>query len=786
VAQGSLAHLSVVELTDIRGALTARILADLGADVVAIEPPGGDPARTRAPLASGRSIPFLYRNANKRGETIDLEDARGRARLAELLASADVLVENLSRAERRRLGLEPETVRARHPHLVHVAIADFGLDGPRADWRLEALPAFAASGGLFASGFPDLPPCMLQGYAAHDAASVFATIGALAALADRERAGEGQTVEISVQEAALSGFNPWSIVLPDWARRYPMLPTVTRRNADGPYHVLPVADGFVRALPGNPKHWRAYCEWLGNPEALAGPEWEQAMMRLANGDVIRLIANDAVAARKRDEAVGAGYLRFPLVPVNRPSEFVAEEQTKVRGFFRETGFPALGNAPFAPTPFHFSETPITIRRPAPEKSGRAEESTRTPRASSARATSTERKPVLDGVRVVNLGCGAVVPELGWVLAELGAEVVKIESQAYVDFLRRVTLEPDPNLSWTFSVECRGQKSVALDLTTPRGRELALGLCAKADVVIENNRGGVVQAQGLDDASVRSVNPNVIYVSCQGFGEGGPRGEAPSFGPLNATFAGLNYLWSDPRGPYPAATALNHPDHIAGKLLGVAVLAALDHRRHTGRGQKIEMSQAESAAFLVGEFYLEEALLGRSVGPRGNDVDYAAPHGVYPAAGEDRWLAIAVVGDDAFARFAEALGWSDAKRFATLESRLEARRELDERVAEWTRTRDAEEAAALLQKAGISAMPVQNGLDHRADPHLTERRALVAVDHPPIGEEWHAGNPIRMSRTPTVTTGAAPNLGAHTEEILARDLGLSRDEISALVDSGVCR
>ncbi|MGH7804616.1 MAG: CaiB/BaiF CoA transferase family protein, partial [Candidatus Binatia bacterium] len=370
--------------------------------------------------------------------------------------------------------------------------------------------------------------------------------------------------------------------------------------------------------------------------------------------------------------------------------------------------------------------------------------------------------------------------------ELGAEVVKIESRANLDFLRRVTLEPDPNLSWTFSVESRGQKSVCLDLSTPRGRELALALCAKADVVIENNRGGVVRAQGLDDSSVRAVNSRDVYVACQGFGEGGPRAEAPSFGPLNASFAGLNYLWSDPRGPYPAATALNHPDHLAGKMLAIAVLAALDHRRRTGRGQKIEMSQAESAAFLVGEFYLEEALLGRPIGPRANDVDYAAPHGVYPAAGEDRWLAIAVIGDDTFARFAETLGWSDAKRFATLESRLEARRELDERIAEWTRSRDAEAAAATLQKAGISAMAVQNGLDHRADAHLTERRALVAVDHPAIGEEWHAGNPIRLSRTPLVTTGAAPNLGAHTEEILTRDLGLSRAEIAALAESGVCR
>ena len=770
-----LEHLSVLELTDIRGALAARILADLGADVVRVEPPD----------APERSIAFRYRNANKRGSVLDLSDARGRARFAELLGQADVFIENLSSAEREQLGLAPEAIRARHPRLVHVAIADFGLDGPRADWRAEPLTAFAASGALFASGFSDLPPCMLQGYAAHDAASVFAAVGALAAVADRERTGEGQTVEVSVQEAALSGFNPWSIPLADWARRYPMLPTLTRRNGDGAYHVLPVADGFIRVLPGNPKHWRAFLEWIGHPEALAGPEWENSMVRLANADVVRLVTAEAIAARTRAEAVEGGYRQFPLVPVNRPAEFVAEQQTKARGFFRKTGFPGLGDAPFAPTPFRMSETPVLLRRPAPE-AGEDDRSGFARRAAVPKPASGFSTPVLEGTRVVNLGCGAVVPELGWMLGELGAEIVKVESRTYLDFLRRVTLEPDPNLSWTFSVECRGQKSVCLDLTTPRGRELALALCAKADVVIENARGGAMRTLGLDDESIRRVNPSVVYVSSQGFGEEGPRAEAPSFGPLNASFAGINYLWSDPRGAYPAGTALNHPDHLAGKLLAVAVLAALGHRRRTGRGQKIEMSQAESAAFLAGEFYLEESLHGGSDLPRGNDVEYAAPHGVYPAAGEDRWLAIAVVGDDAFERFARALRWSDAARFATLESRLAARRALDERVAEWTRTRDAEEAAALLQREGVSAMPVQNGVDHRADPHLAARGALVTLDHPPIGEERHAGNPVRMSRMPVVTTGVAPDVGAHTEEILARDLGLTAAEVAALVESGVCR
>jgi len=191
-----------------------------------------------------------------------------------------------------------------------------------------------------------------------------------------------------------------------------------------------------------------------------------------------------------------------------------------------------------------------------------------------------------------------------------------------------------------------------------------------------------------------------------------------------------------------------------------VLAALEHRRRTGEGQLIEMSQAEAAAYLIGEVYLEDCIPRRAA-QRGNAVDYACPHGVYPSAGEDRWCAIAVVGDDVWERFAGCLGWPPEPRLASLAGRLAARAALDARVAEWTRARTGEEAAAILQAAGVSAMPVQNGDDHRADPHLAARGGIVTVEHPEIGSERHSANPIRFSRTALAPPRAAPCLGADT-------------------------
>ena len=634
---GPLGHVRVVELTDLRGAFAGRILADLGADVIKVEPPGGDPDRLRPPFADDRpapdrSLPFLYRNANKRGATLDLHAADGWHRFLELCDAADVLVENLGPASARRHGLAPAEVRERHPRLVHVAIADFGLDGPRADWRLEPLPAFAASGALFACGFPDRPPCWLPGYLAHDCASAFAVAGAIAALLDRARTGMGQTVEVSVQEAAINGIHPWAIPLADYARRYPILPVAPPRNADGAYQVLEVADGFVRALPGSPRQWRAFLELIGNPEALSGPEWLIPLFRLANADVCRIIAGEALRERSRADVIAqARRLDVPLVPLNTPEQFVTEEQTSRRDYFQRTAFPHLGDAPVAPGPFNYSATPTRLRRPAPAP-GEDDRSGFAPRAAEP-AIGKGDAPALAGVRVVDLGVGVAVPEAGWLLAELGAEVIKIESRANLDFLRRVTVEPDqPDRSMQFNDSSRGHLSVTLDLRTARGRELALRLCAAADVVLENNRGGVVGRWGLDYEHVRALRPDVIYYASQAFGRGGPLGEASAYGPLNSAFAGVTWLWNHPDPPYPAGSSVNHPDHIAAKLATAVVLAALEHRRRTGEGQLIDLSQAEAAAYFIGETYLEEACTGRPAAQRGNAVDWACPARRLPRRG----------------------------------------------------------------------------------------------------------------------------------------------------------
>jgi crotonobetainyl-CoA:carnitine CoA-transferase CaiB-like acyl-CoA transferase len=778
---GPLDGLRVLELVDERGALCGRILGDLGADVVRVAVPG-------APSATATTA-ARYRNANKRQVVLDPGRRDGRTRLGELLDDADVLVENSRAADRATLGLEPDSVAAAHPHLVHVALTDLGLCGPRASWHLESLPALAASGALFASGFRDRPPCGVPGHLAHDCASIYGAAGAIAALMDRRRHGRGQLVEVSAQEAALAGTTPWSVAIADYLHVNPLLPAEGHRNADGVYWVFPAADGWVRTVIGTRRQWEGFVKLLGSPDALTGDEWHKPGFRLMNGDVVRLVSEERLIDRTRaqlfEEALGYG---ATVGVLHTPSEFVAHPQTRERGFFARTGWPGVGDGPFAQLPVRLSATPPSLRRPAPEADESTGFASRDATASPWRAdnaTGDASGLLLDGLRVVEFGVAAVVPELCGVLSELGADVIKIESMVHPDVLRS-TGGANVNRGFAFNAECRGRRSVALDLSTDEGRALAFGLCASADVVAENHRGGVLDALGLGYDAIRAANPTVVYVSSQGYGRGGPFGEMPAYGPLNAGFAGVHLLWNHRDVPYPCGTSLNHPDHIAGKLLAVPVLAALDHRARTGRGQLVEMAQTEAAAYLIGEAYLDAAARGDDAVPHGNESERLAPHGVYPTAGDDKWIAIVASDDAAWVALERAAGWAHDPALATAAARVAARDAIDARLAEWTHDHDAVELAGTLQRAGVSAMPVMGPSDHRSDPHLTERGFLVELKHPEVGVEHHVGNPIRLSRTVQRTARSAPCLGADTEDVLTSVLGLDVADVADLVARGVCR
>jgi benzylsuccinate CoA-transferase BbsF subunit len=388
---------------------------------------------------------------------------------------------------------------------------------------------------------------------------------------------------------------------------------------------------------------------------------------------------------------------------------------------------------------------------------------------------------LDGVRVLDFTWVVAGPVTTRILADLGADVIKVERRGTLDFGDR-----RGGLSGTLM---RGKRSVMFDLNDPRGLELARRLAAASDVVIDNFSARVMTNFGLDYESLVPLRPDIICVRMTGFGLTGPDRDHVSYGPTLQALTGYTLLMAEPDGP-PAGFGYSYSDLAGGNLGALAVLAALWHRRRTGRGQLVDLAQLEAVASLLGPVLLARAIDGGVSTPTGNASQEApgAPHGVYPCAGEDRWIAITIFTDDDWSRFVAALGrpaWTREERFATVASRLRHAGELDQLVGAWTRGQPAEEAMATLQGAGVAAGLVANAEDLCArDPQLAARGHFVDVATPEGRTVRIDGPPFHLSETPARVSGPGPLLGEHTDEVLSSLLGCGEEEIRALREAGV--
>ena len=392
---------------------------------------------------------------------------------------------------------------------------------------------------------------------------------------------------------------------------------------------------------------------------------------------------------------------------------------------------------------------------------------------------------LEGIRVIEFGTGAVVPDFGKILGELGADVIKIESRKNLDFMR--TIGPDINAIHGFNEANRNKRSFGVDLKTEKGKELVKQLIKMSDIVGENFRGGVMKRLGLDYESVRQIKPDIIYLSSCGFGGGGPYSEYEAYGPMISAVSGLLSVWAHPDDPYPVGSNSPIPDHLASKYAVIAVLAALDYRRRTGKGQFIDMAQTEVAAALIGEIYLDYMINKRLPKPMGNRSAYMAPHGCYRCRGEDQWCAISVYTDEEWKNFCHAIGepaWTKDSRFSDTLGRVKNVDELDKLVEEWTIQHQAREVMEILQAAGVPAGVVQRAPDTIEDPQLKSRGGIVEVVHPVVGKRLYPGIPFKFSSMTLPGSKPAPLLGQHTDEICRELLKLPQEEIDRLKQEGV--
>ncbi len=382
------------------------------------------------------------------------------------------------------------------------------------------------------------------------------------------------------------------------------------------------------------------------------------------------------------------------------------------------------------------------------------------------------------------------PGITRAMADYGATVVRIESSNRIDPTRTVGPFKDDNAivegSALNSNNNAGKLTISLDLTKPEARAVVFDLVRWADVVCEAFSPKAMRGWGFDYESLRAIKPDLIMLSTCLMGQTGPLARFAGFGNLAAAMCGFYKLvgWPDrsPSGPFSAYT-----DYIAPRFGLVALMAALIHRRRTGEGQYIDQAQAESALHFLAEPILDAVASGRAYEPVENYDPNHAPHGVYPAAGEDRWIAIACRTEAQWRSLCAAMGRAalaaDA-RFADQMARRENRAALDREVAEWTRGRDALETERVLQAAGVPAHTVQTPVDMRDDPQLAHRGHFVRVPHPAIGESWVENSRYRFSATPARVTAPGPTLGQHNELVLREILGYSDERIAALVANEV--
>ena len=832
--QGMLESYKVLDLADQKGMFCGYILAQLGAQVIAVEPPGGSSARAWAPFAGDSNGPdaSLWWQAYGRGKrslALDLDSERGSARLLELAADADVLVESFSRLDAHRFGVDYETLAAVNPGLVCVSVSPFGRTGPKADWPATDLTVWASSGAHILAGDDDRAPVRTSVPQSFLHAGADAACAALIALEARHRSGLGQHVDVSAQQSSAQAALGMVLAAPNNGG------FAVRRIAGGLRGAIPIRfsfpcrDGYVTItlMFGHAfeEPNRRLLRWLHKHGACSAEDvakdWIAEVRAIESGErpmdsYFELCAKIEAftLAHTQQELFREGLARgVYIAPAFDVAGLLDEPHFKARAFWEtlDLGAQGLARAPGALA--KFSDTPPKPCAPAPrlndarlspgkaawqagpakDSAAAAERSANPPGPSDywrpREPTADPCAPALSGLKVLDFMWVIAGPLFTRMLADYGATVIKVESDERLDPVRGSAPlkdgQPGMDTSALFASFNAGKLGVTIDPGHPAGREVVLDLVRWADVVTESFSPKAMKAWNLDYPVLREVNPSLIMLSSCLMGRSGPRAMVPGYGNMASALAGFHDLtgWPDrsPAGPFLAYT-----DTMAPRIMAVSLLAALERRRVTGEGQHIDVSQTEAAIHLLAPAILDYEVNGRIWRRMGNRDLQLCPHGVYPARGEDRWVAIACQSDAAWRSLCEVMGRKDAAQdpsLATAEARRQQADDLDNFVSDWTRRRDGREVESVLIAAGVAAHTVQNTAECEADPQLRHRHHFQAATHPSVGELVVEASRFRLSRTPAQVSRAGPELGEHNMQVLEGILGYDSERIAAVLSSG---
>lgn len=781
-----LKDLRVLDVADPQMGLAGQTLADLGADVVQWH--------SRSQVEGANHWVRLAYGRNKR--TLEAEADV----IAELLAGADVLIESPLRDGTWRF--DQAAIARSNPHLIHASVSWFGRTGPKSRYAATDLIATAASGFLSLTGAPGAPPLRIScPQAAHHAAAD-AAVAVLIALADRARTGRGQHIDAAAQDSLTLALLGRSL---DVAVGQPAAVRTAGRAVIGTTvvrYVYAARDGFIIAqpavLPPLAAFGHRFAAWLideGLLEArFADWDWGTTALRMLMNQVTEQdwTAFEQATARLceartkvelMDEAVRRKVL---LAPLFSAADLLSSPQIEARGFVRGDGHEAtLG--PFA----RFSAVDLPSQKPPTAIAARTLRAAWPVRPTPVADADIDRAP-LAGVKIVDLFWVVAGPGGTRMLADYGATVIHVESRNRLDMARAVPpyidAVTDPERAALFHTTNANKLGLSLDLGTAGGRAVLEDLIEWADVITESFSVGVIARMGFDYERIRTINPRIIMISSCLLGQTGPWRDYAGFGNLAAGVTGFHQLTGEP-GATPTGCYGPYTDFVGVRYNALAILAALAHRDRTGEGQYIDMAQAESALHYLAPAALEYWHTGVASTAEGNRDRDMAPHGVYPAAGEDCWVAIAVRDDrdwSALCTCADFADWLRDDRLRTVNGRRSIEDEINARIGAWTAGLAGPEIVDRLQGNGVPAHEVSSTAMLFEDAQLAHRGHFHRIPHPQFGVTTIESSRVTLSRANARVPSEALTYGRDNEFVMRELLGYSKERCAELEAQGALR
>lgn len=765
-AHGPLSGVTILDLLDAPLGGISRIHAQLGARVIRV----CGLARRPAPGDRRAAIAASVADAGKEVLHLDPAVPAQFAQAARLAAQADLVLAGHPAAPALD-GLQADLA----PHAVWMRVSMFGTGNSYSDWQATDPVLHALSSELSRSGLAGRAPLLPPGELALGCAMTQGAYVAMSALYAARASGRGDRIDFSMLDGAVQALDPGFGLAGSATLGRPASKLPPGRPEPGTlYPIFACADGFVRLCVLAPRQWQNMHRWLGAPAAFAGAEFNRIDVRQASPELAQALAGFFAGRCRADlEAWGARH-GVPISGVLSLEECLATDHVRARGVVGEVRLADGGTV----------RMPRGVIAIAPDAAAE-----RDPVPLPVAGEGADPARPLAGLRVLDLGVIVVGGEQSRLLADLGADVVKVESASFPDGTRHTYLPT--GLSVGFAAGHRNKRSLGLDLRHPEGKALFLKLAARADVILSNFKPGTMASLGFDHAAIRAINPGVVMVDSSAFGADGPWSGRMGYGPLVRAASGLTARWCYPGDARSFSDSVTiYPDHAAARYGAIAVLALLFRRLGTGRGGSASIAQLDVMLDHFAAEIAEIAALecGSREGDALRDEPRDEPWGVFRARGEDEWCVVTVRDDRDWLAVCGVLGrkdWASAPALADRQGRLENAAAIREGVAAWMRGQDAEAAMRLLQGVGVPAARMLRIADLPGFGYFAQRGLLRVEKHPHLAEQVIAEAFHAVSAQLGALPGTpAPLMGEHSAQVVRDWLGLADDAIERLLAQGV--